>query len=296
MRKIAAVLGASIALTGLGQASASAHIQQPPKAHAGPGAQRQFSLGLYSTVISHFGWYPPKTWKAPPQAVISYLAWGEAFPTAFAELAHKHGAEVLAELQPSGCDCGNVTLQHVTDGKYDSYLKQIARAVHAFGHPVQMTFAHEMNGNWYPWGYEHYTPKEWVAAWDHVYHVIHPIAPNAAWVWAPNTQFGARPVTPYWPGAGTVNAVGVDCYIAAPGQTFASQCASTIAAIRKLTGKPISIAETGVSPAANRPARIISLFDAVRAAGLTGVDYFDRGQFTLHAAGQEAVVKATNGR
>jgi len=43
------------------------------------------------------------------------------------------------------------------------------------------TFAHEMNGDWDPWGYggsEHTTPAQWIAAWDHVVTVINAQAPG----------------------------------------------------------------------------------------------------------------------
>jgi mannan endo-1,4-beta-mannosidase len=285
---------ASASPAGAAQAGASPTSNKPAStkpAKTKP-ASSDFSLGFYNTATSHFHWYSPKQWKASPQDVITYLAWGEGFPTQFAELAHKHGAEVFAELAPWQCSCGTVTLKDVAKGKEDGYLKSFAAAVHKFGHPVQVTFAHEMNGNWYPWGYQADTPAEWIAAWDHVYDVIHPIASNIEWIWAPNTQYGARPVTPYWPGAKTVDAVGLDCYISEPGMTYASQCASTVTAIRKLTSKPIFIGETGAAPDANRPQRLTSFIDAVRAAGLTGLYYFDRNQFQLSSAGQSAVRKA----
>jgi nucleotide-binding universal stress UspA family protein len=57
---------------------------------------------------------------------------------------------VLVQLEPKG-----VTLASIAAGGSDAYLRSYADAVVAFGHPVILSFGHEMNGNWYPWGYGH---------------------------------------------------------------------------------------------------------------------------------------------
>jgi len=198
-------------------------------------AATSLQFGLYTPEISHFEWRLDG--MPSPQVVVNYQAWEQnpASLWSFAGLAWRHGAETFAELGTTGCQCGTVTLQAVTAGEYDSYLRSFAQGVAAFGHPMLLTFDHEMNGTWYPWGAQAYTPGEWVTAWQHVYDVIHPIAPNAVWVWAPNTEYGARPVDSYWPGGSYVDEAGLDCYLAAAGQTFASQCGPTVAAIRAPT-------------------------------------------------------------
>ena len=39
----------------------------------------------------------------------------------------------------------------------------------AFGEPVALSFGHEMNGDWYPWGTKQTTAASFVAAWRHIY-------------------------------------------------------------------------------------------------------------------------------
>ena len=41
--------------------------------------------------------------------------------------------------------------QNIIKGKHDAYIRDWARAAKAFGRPVVVRFAHEMNGNWFPW-------------------------------------------------------------------------------------------------------------------------------------------------
>jgi Glycosyl hydrolase family 26 len=259
---------------------------------ASPPSPPGLQFGLYDQQISQFQW---DTDGLPsPQIVVNYQAWEQnpASLIQFAELARGHGAEVFAELGTMGCDCGNVSLAGIAAGDYDSYLRSFAESVAAFGHPMLLTWDHEMNGSWYGWGPEDYSPSAWVAAWRHVYSVIHPIAPNAVWVWAPNTEYGAVPVTPYWPGSQYVNEWGLDCYLAAPGQTFASQCGATIAAIRSLTHDPGILAETGIENWQDRPARAGQLVQAAKSAGLTGLVWFDKGGSYLYSPGEQAMSAA----
>jgi hypothetical protein len=70
---------------------------------------------------------------------------------------------VLVQLQPNG-----VTLASIAAGHSDDYLRSYADAVIAFGHPVILSFGHEMNGSWYSWGYGRASPATFVAAWRHI--------------------------------------------------------------------------------------------------------------------------------
>ena len=63
-----------------------------------------------------------------------------------------------------------------------------ARALAAFGGPVRLRFAQEMNGDWYPWGAgtNGNTPAEFVRAWRHVHDIFTAAgATNVQWVWSP---------------------------------------------------------------------------------------------------------------
>ena len=56
----------------------------------------------------------------------------------------------------------------IASGSYDGYLSAYAEAVRAYRHPVILSFGHEMNGNWYSWGYRNTSPAVFVAAWRHI--------------------------------------------------------------------------------------------------------------------------------
>ena len=42
-------------------------------------------------------------------------------------------------------------LRRIIAGRYDALIRRWARDLAAYGGPVRLRFAQEMNGNWYPW-------------------------------------------------------------------------------------------------------------------------------------------------
>lgn len=219
---------------------------------------------------------------------IQYYGWGEGFQAADAVAARRAGAVVFAELQTCGNPCYTtpVSLAAVTAGRYDGYLARFARAVRRFGHRVLMTFDHEMNGSWYPWGYqgsEHVGPARWIAAWDHVTQVVSAIAGRyVTWVWAPNVVPGAAPPAWYWPGQ-HVGWVGLDGYYQGPGSTWASTFAASWRAVEAVSGhRPFIVAETGV-PAADRDraTQLANLVAGAQRVRALAVMYFDATRWSL---------------
>jgi mannan endo-1,4-beta-mannosidase len=211
-----------------------------------------------------------------PNLVSYYSDWLdlEPFQIDFATLAAKHGATTVVQIQP-----GNVSLMSIASGQYDAYLRSYAAAVKAFGAKVVLSFGHEMNGNWYSWGNQHSSPKAFVAAWRHIVTVFRAAgAENVIWLWTVNIIDNSVPIpdpAPWWPGSSYVTWVGIDGYYYSPSWTFSQVFGPTIVDVRLLTGDPILIAETGVSPTAYQAAKITDLFAGIQAYGLLGFIWFD---------------------
>jgi Glycosyl hydrolase family 26 len=210
-----------------------------------------------------------------PRIVVYYSPWDDQFSTSFAQAAWDHGAYVLDQMQPNG-----VTLASIAAGHSDSYLRTYAAAVVAFGHPVILSFGHEMNGNWYSWGDGQTAPATFVAAWRHVVRVFRAAgAANVTWLWDVNSIAGtASSLSQWWPGATWVDWTGIDGYYFRPTDTFGSVFGSTIAVIRTFSSAPLLIAETAVGTTASRESQIDALFAGVRAENLAGVVWFDEAQ------------------
>jgi Glycosyl hydrolase family 26 len=210
-----------------------------------------------------------------PTIFVYYSPWNEPFSTSFAQTAWDHDAHVLVQLQPNG-----VTLASIAAGGSDTYLRSFADAVVAFGHPVILSFGHEMNGTWYSWGYGHASPAMFVAAWRHVVRVFRAAgAANVTWLWTVNSIQGASSsLSQWWPGAAWVNWTGIAGYYVQATDTFGSVFGSTIADIRTFSSAPLLISETAVGTTTDRESQIDALFAGVRAERLAGVVWFDAAQ------------------
>jgi mannan endo-1,4-beta-mannosidase len=214
-----------------------------------------------------------------PAVVVYYSGWMEPFQARFANTVAGHHAVPLVQIDPT-----HVSMNSIAAGRYDSYLSAYAEAVRAYRQPVILSFGHEMNADWYSWGYTHTSPAAFVAAWRHIVTLFRRHgADNVTWLWAVNviqSEQGAAHPGAWWPGASYVTWVGIDGYYYNSSTTFAALFGPTVAAVRALTVDPILITETAVAPSADQPAKIVNLFAGIRLYGLLGFIWFD-------VAGQE---------
>ena len=217
-----------------------------------------------------------------PTLVPYYSGWFEPFRARFARAVSDHGGVPLVQLDPD-----SVSVAAIASGRYDGYLRIYADAVRAYRRPVIVSFGHEMNGDWYPWGYKKTSPAVFVAAWRHVVTVFRQqAADNVTWLWTVNItddpHYGKVPgPASWWPGSSYVTWVGIDGYYYHSATAFSSLFGPTIVAVRELTRDPILIAETAALPSADQPAKLNDLFDGVRSYGLLGFVWFD----VAHPAG-----------
>jgi mannan endo-1,4-beta-mannosidase len=211
-----------------------------------------------------------------PDVIMYYSGWFVPFPAKFAITTANNGAVPLVQMDPDG-----ISVAGIASGRYDGYLSAYAEAVRIYRHPVILSFGHEMNGDWYSWGYTKTSPAVFVAAWRHIVSLFRSLgARNVTWLWTVNiindTHGGSIPrPDQWWPGSSYVNWVGIDGYYLKPSWKFAPLFGPTIGAVRRLTADPILIAETGAIPAAGQPGKISDLFAGIRQYGLLGFVWFN---------------------
>ncbi len=155
-------------------------------------------------------------------------------------------------------------LKTIIDGKHDRYMKRWFTQVRNTRQPIMVRFAHEMNGEWYPWGTHVNTADEYIKAWRHVVKLSRQVgAKNITWVWAPNTKMPRDEFEKLYPGKKNVDWVGVSGYNwGGSGRGWKSWLSArkifspTLKILRKYK-KPIMITETGAreNPRANAPTR-----------------------------------------
>jgi mannan endo-1,4-beta-mannosidase len=213
--------------------------------------------------------------QVQPKIVAYYSSWNSPFNSSFAQTARAHHAYALVQLQPN-----DVTLTSIANGGSDAYLRSYARDVVAFGHPVILSFGHEMNGNWYSWGYGHSSPAAFVAAWRHIVGLFRAAgAGNVTWLWTVNAVGGASSaLRQWWPGTAWVNWTGIDGYFYGPADTFDSVLGPTISDIRAFSDAPLLVAETAVGTTPDRESQIDGLLSGISDEHLAGVIWFDVAQ------------------
>lgn len=203
-----------------------------------------------------------------PALVELYSEFGAGFPRLQAYRVIRAHATPLLQWNPR-----HAPLAQIAGGAYDRYVRNFAAAVKSFGHPIVLSFAHEMNGTWYPWGRPGATPAQFKSAWRRI-HVIFARGhvTNVTWSWDPSHS--GTPASQWWPGRRYVDWVGIDGYLR-PGQTFRYIFHRQLTIIRSITRKPVFIAETAVAPSAGQARQVASLFGGVAANHLMGFVWFD---------------------
>lgn len=132
----------------------------------------------------------------------SWASWDELET----EATHARGAIPLVTMGLSGH-----TLEEVADGSQDAAIEKWAQEAKAFGHPFFFAPWWEMNGAWYAWGRSPY----FIEAWRHFHEIVaEQGATNVTWTWVVNSIWSdpeSNP-SPYYPGDGYVDWVGLDSY------------------------------------------------------------------------------------
>ena len=231
-----------------------------------------------------------------PQIAMNYQGWSYSnpdladFPTS--QLDQVFDAGYLPEItwEPWDSSAGVVqptySLTSIIQGSHDAYIRSWASSAKAWGKPLLLRFAEEMNGTWRPWGagVNGNQAGQYVQAWQHVYNIFSSIgATNVRWVWSPNivdNASSAAELQSFYPGSEYVNVVGIDGYSypaagCASGQALFGRTLSYIDTFAKQM--PIMIAETSLaSTCPKRASLATTLFDWARSQrSIVGVTLFD---------------------
>ena len=176
-------------------------------------------------------------------------------------------------------------LSNIIQGHYDRYIRSWAEGVKSLGYTIGIRFAHEMNGNWYPWCvYSNgNTVSEYVQAWRHVHDIFtHVGTTNVIWVWSPNIIWNtSKDLAELYPGNNYVDWIGLSGYYGTPGiyeyRSFDSLFNQTLSELRTFTGKPIVITETGGTNTADLMAQYVTqMFDQLPAhTNIIGVIWYE---------------------
>jgi hypothetical protein len=219
-----------------------------------------------------------------PVIVSSYQQWNRQ-PFVDSELrgVWSRGALPMIAWEPWTLSGRAFRLPAIAAGRYDSYIRRAARAAAAWGHPILVRFAHEMNGNWYPWGRVANTPRVYKHAWRHVVRIFRRLgARNVLWVWSPNIDnAGNFTFRQFYPGDRWVDWVGADGFnwgLQNDWISFTRVFAKTYHVLTHISSRPVLICETGSSQRGGSKARWVRRAlrrEIPRFGKVRGVVWFD---------------------
>jgi membrane-bound metal-dependent hydrolase YbcI (DUF457 family) len=254
---IAAALGLAIALTLLPARGAEATSKTPISLGAYiKGADREpAQIEAYAQEVGR-----------KPVIVSIYKNWGDSvFESEQLTNIWERGAVPMITWEPWDENEVGAPLWAIAEGQYDRYIEAEARSAASWGSPLFVRFAHEMNGNWYPWGWgiDGNTPAAFKAAWRHVVGIFRAKgATNVRWVWCPYAS-NSHPnqFRRFYPGDKWVDWAGLDGFnwgTHSVWQSFPQIFAEPYERVARVTSRPIMIGEVGAAESGGDKARWIS--------------------------------------
>lgn len=156
----------------------------------------------------------------PLDHVHRFAGLAEQVPTADLDAIDSAGSRPLLSLEPweheHGADDERYSLPALLRGEHDTAFRRWAHDLAAWDNPLYLRFAHEMNGDWYPWGVGVHgnQPSMFREAWVRVCEIFRAAgADKVAFVWAPNVAVdGVTGFTDFYPGSSHVDVLGLDGY------------------------------------------------------------------------------------
>ena len=141
-----------------------------------------------------------------PNLITLYESFADGFAAAQVRTAYRAGVMTVVRWEPF-----DIPLKDIAAGKHDQYVSTFAGAVRRLNLPIVLTFAHEMNGDWYSWGPHKTDPADYVAAWRRVHDLFQQQdARNVIWTWTANVinPVPRVPLQPVYPGDSYVDWIG----------------------------------------------------------------------------------------
>lgn len=216
---------ASIPLAAFGTMAAAGCQRTEPSQPSQPRQSRQFGLaatGLDDATVQRSQAAAQQLGKhLDVLTVYEAFVWERSLPTRFLDAAAAAGCAPVLTWEPwdprAGKHQAAYTAQQIAGGRYDTYVGTWAKQAASYDKPFQLRFAHEMNGDWYPWaaGSAGGSPQDYVAAYRRVHGIFDDAgAKRVEWVWCPNVivNGNSEAISQCYPGDDFVDIVGVDGY------------------------------------------------------------------------------------
>jgi hypothetical protein len=241
------------------------------------GAQAQTLLGVY---FGNQGWKMEQVrameeWQGKKHAVVNlFTDWTNStkvmnnlFGQQLPDIWNNGNVPMITWEPFTGARTPSDIEVKIAAGQYDAYVSAWAGRLKTFlsgpdgvfgngdDRRVYLRLAHEMNGDWYPWGAAMggNSPADYVAMWTRVVGAFRGLglySGHVQWVWCVNSDdVGGFTAESYFPGEGYVDWVAVDGYNWGASQSWSSwrtpaECyAAMLSRVRALSDRPVGLTE-----------------------------------------------------
>ncbi len=234
-----------------------------------------------------------KDYGLHPSIVMWYLDWNSKFPKKEALEVIQFNAVPHLVWEPwIWGDEQRINLKNIIAGEWDSHIREFAKDVKSFDHPIFIRCAHEFNIEGYPWGLvkNNRDPQEYIQAYRHIVDIFRTVgARNVIWVWSPmNYSYPDASWNDFikaYPGNDYVDWIGIDGYNWGSTQSWSRWQSfedlfreSVLRVSGAFPDKPIMIAEFGSASAGGDKAEFFRRMPGYLKSSLKSVraiTYFD---------------------
>lgn len=189
-----------------------------------------------------------------PFFVLTFLDWGRTPDKKVVKDVYSTGSCLMATWEPwNAQEKKGIDFDEILAGKHDAYIETFAQAVKDIDGPVFVRFAHEMNGNWYPWAGTKVGKSKFIEVCKYMHGKFEKMgAKNVRWVFAINSEDIPKDnneFETYYPGDEYVDYIGIDGYNWGDTKSWSSWTGfqdifgGAYERIKKMSGKPVMITE-----------------------------------------------------
>jgi len=153
-----------------------------------------------------------------PFIVLVFLDWGRFVDNGVIEDVYGEDCRLMVTWEPWHAQIKTaIDYDGILRGEDDTYITAFAEKLKNIGKPLFLRFAHEMNGDWYPWSGLRVGAEKYVEVYRYIKDMFDAAgANNVKWVFSINSEDAPRTAEngflKYYPGDEYADFVGIDGY------------------------------------------------------------------------------------
>lgn len=158
-----------------------------------------------------------KNFGKKPYLVSVFVDWNYVLEPELIGSVYGQGSVLVVTWEPwDAQQKKGIDFDGLLSGAYDDTLRRFSEQLKNIDRPVYFRFAHEMNGNWYPWSGVRLGAEKYIRVWRYVRDKFETFgAKNVKWIFCVNAEDVPREnnhFIQYYPGDAYVDFIGIDGY------------------------------------------------------------------------------------